>query len=136
MDIVGASAVSANERLKGGCMPEKNEDFQKNLTKVWEITQRQLDKMVKEATVLAKKSEVYLRDISGKGKIEAEILISKAKREKLYYDLGKTVAAVTGKNRKKKVELLQKELSGLNRNIKRNERLLKIKMSKKTQKSS
>ena len=67
-----------------------------------------------------------IKDISGKGKIEAEILISKAKREKIFYELGKAVAS-SSKSREKKIIQLRKQLSDLNRIIKRNERVLKIK---------
>ncbi|MFH1995416.1 MAG: hypothetical protein ABIJ27_00280 [Candidatus Omnitrophota bacterium] len=106
-------------------MPKQKQDFQKNLAKVWEATQKQLNTIVKEATVLAKKSEIYIKDISGKGKIEAEILIAKAKREKIYYELGKVVAGTGGKSRDKKVAELRKQIADLRKDMKRNEKLLK-----------
>ncbi|MFC1577179.1 hypothetical protein ACFL3N_02445 [Candidatus Omnitrophota bacterium] len=106
-------------------MTKKNQDLQKNLAQVWETTQKQLNTMVKEATVLARKSEAYIRDISGRGKIEAEILIFRARREKLYYELGKAVAGSSGKNREKKIEEIKGQVSELSKSIKHNEKLLK-----------
>ena len=107
-------------------MEKNNKDFQENLSKIWEMTQSQLTSLAKEASILAKKSEAYIRDISGKGKIEAEILIAKAKREKLYYELGKTMAcAKKSPGKEKKIEQLQRQIATLNREVNRNEKLLK-----------
>ena len=107
-------------------MPRNNKDeFHQNLSKIWEMTQDQLNKIAKEVTVLAKKSEAYIRDISGKGKIEAEILILKARREGIYYELGKTIAGPSRKDRDAKVALFKKQILEINKELKHKEKLLR-----------
>ncbi|MFC1704178.1 hypothetical protein ACFL1E_05290 [Candidatus Omnitrophota bacterium] len=92
--------------------------FQKDLEKLWPQTKKQLDKMAKEAMVLAKKSEKQLIALSEKGKLQFELTMLQLKKEQLFYNMGKLVSQKSkGKKKTAKVLKLKKELARLNRKI-------------------
>jgi hypothetical protein len=104
-------------------MPKKKSNLQKNLTKVWKKTKKQLNKAAQETSRLIKKGEGHIKDLSFKGKIKSEILILKTKRESLYYYLGRAVAISKTKTNKK-IEKIQKEINEINKEIKIKEKAL------------
>ncbi len=86
----------------------KNQMKQK-MEKMWKKTRKDLDKIITDTDGAMKKGEKYLKDISGKGKKNLDVLALSLQREKLYYELGKTISQISeGKavNVKKEHELL------------------------------
>ncbi len=70
----------------------KKEDFKKKIDKMWQVSKKDMEKVLKNAEILAKKGECYLKDKSVEGKVQLEIASLALQREKLYYELGKTLA--------------------------------------------
>ncbi|RKY36141.1 MAG: hypothetical protein DRP72_04415, partial [Candidatus Omnitrophota bacterium] len=60
-------------------------ELKRKIEKLWKPVKKDLDKILKETTSLAKKGESYLKDISEKGKENLELLSLFLKKEKLYY---------------------------------------------------
>ncbi len=96
----------------------KKFNMQKELEKLWPKTKKQLDRVAKDAMVLAKKSEKQLIELSEKGKIQFELTMLQVKKEQLFYKIGKAVAKNL-KRMKKTVTLakLDKELKSINSQI-------------------
>ncbi len=69
-------------------------DLRKKMDNLWKIAKKDLDKALKDTSTLAKKGEVYLKDVSEKGKDKVEALTLSLKREKMYYELGKALSAL------------------------------------------
>ena len=95
--------------------------FKKKVEKLWKSTRKDLSKFLKDAERLVKKGEVYIKDKSEKGKKELEIITLTVQRERLSYELGKTVAKHPNSKdgySKKALNLLNK-IKGINRKIKR-----------------
>ena len=70
----------------------KKEDLKKKIDKMWKASKKDMEKVMKNAEILAKKGEIYMKDKSAKGKVQLEIASLALQREKLYYELGKTLA--------------------------------------------
>ena len=70
-------------------------DMKQKMDIIWKKTRRDIDKLMKEADVMMKKGEKHLKDISGKGKNNLDVLNLTLQREKLYYELGKVVAQIS-----------------------------------------
>ncbi len=66
-------------------------ELKKKIKKIWKPVKKDLDRILKETTSLAKKGESYFKDISEKSKKKLELLSLSLKKEKLYYQLGKVV---------------------------------------------
>ena len=92
----------------------------KRLEQLWKSTKADVSKVAKDAALLIREGEEYIKDQSGKGKQKLENLSLVLKRERLYYDLGKTIANPS-KNKasynKKKQNLLN-QIQDLNLKIK------------------
>jgi len=69
-------------------------ELKRKIEKLWKPVKKDLDKILKETTSLAKKGESYLKDISEKGKENLELLSLFLKKEKLYYQLGKVISTL------------------------------------------
>ena len=70
----------------------KKEDLKKKIDEMWQVSKKDMEKVLKNAEMLAKKGEGYLKDKSAEGKTQLEIASLALQREKLYYELGKTLA--------------------------------------------
>lgn len=72
---------------------ENLKDFiQKEVEKIWPQAKKNISKFNKDASKLLKKSEKDMSLISKKIKTGVNKLVAKAKREELYYELGKAIA--------------------------------------------
>ena len=67
--------------------------LKKVVDKFWPRTKKELEKASKNAKVLLAKGEKYLKGVSEKGVQHTKKISLSLKREKLYYNLGKTIAA-------------------------------------------
>ncbi|MFA5038780.1 MAG: hypothetical protein WC732_03780 [Candidatus Omnitrophota bacterium] len=73
-------------------MEDLTKTIQKKIKEIWPDAQKHISKISKETLKTLKKSEKQLKAVYGKTKRSTEELILKAKREELYYQLGKRVA--------------------------------------------
>jgi len=106
-------------------------DFKKE----WEKTKVQLDKLGKQAVVLAKKGEDELVKISKQGKLHLDATALGLKIEKQYYSIGKEY--VLSKNASKpstKLDAMINEIADLEKEL--NALKAKIKKGAQTAKSS
>ncbi|MFC1645745.1 hypothetical protein ACFL2Y_01025 [Candidatus Omnitrophota bacterium] len=94
----------------------------KDFEKMWLETKHQVLKLSKETLDLLKKGEKEVVKASGKAKISIEIMVLKAKKEQLYYLIGKE-SVKRGKT--SKVDKLVKEVKSLNSQIGAQKKLLK-----------
>ena len=70
----------------------KADEFRKKIDKLWKASKRDMKKFMKNAECLAKEGESYIKDKSEKGKKQLEIAALALQRERLYYELGITLA--------------------------------------------
>lgn len=96
-------------------------ELKKKMDALWKIVKKDLDKGLKDTTTFAKKGEVYLKDVSEKGKEKVEALAFSLKREKLYYELGKVLSALPKSKwaRSKKIGDITLKIKDLTRQIKK-----------------
>ena len=78
-------------------MGSKKTDLQKDLNKFLDQAKEGFKSFGKELGILAKKSEKEIVKASKAGKIQLDIMGLKVQKEKLYYDIGKKVAALNAK---------------------------------------
>lgn len=74
-------------------MKKTKNSIQKEIEKIWPDAQKNISKINKDAIDLLKKGEKNLLNIYNTTKKKTEEIIYKAKREELYYELGKSVAS-------------------------------------------
>lgn len=100
-------------------MEDLNKMIQKKIQEIWPDAQETISKISKDAAKTLKKSEKQLKAAYEKTRQSAEQLVLKAKREELYYELGKSVAPllmpVHLKN--KKVRELHAQIKNLNKQL-------------------
>ncbi|MCQ9206208.1 MAG: hypothetical protein NG737_07860 [Omnitrophica bacterium] len=99
---------------------EKRVSLKKAVDKFWPRTKKELEKASENAKVLLAKGEKYLRGVSEKGVRHTKKISLSLKREKLYYNLGKTIAATASGNWKdnKKISDYLNAVKKLDRQIK------------------
>lgn len=103
-------------------MAKKQKDpFQEFVNQVWPKTKKELEKAADNAKKMLNKGEEYLREVSDKSVAQAKRLSLSIKKEKLFYDLGKTVAATSLDKLKtnKKVGVLLRAIRSLDSDIKK-----------------
>lgn len=66
--------------------------FSKEMHRLWGSTKKDLNKVLKDGALLIKQGEIYIKDRSEKGKEKLEAMALVLQREKLYYELGKSLA--------------------------------------------
>jgi hypothetical protein len=89
---------------------------------MWQDTRNHLAKLSRDTMDLLKKGEKEVVMASGKAKVNFEIMLLKAKKEQLYYLIGKE-SVKRGKSAK--ADRLIKEVEDLNKNITANKKLLR-----------
>ena len=99
-------------------MPAKKQDFEK----MWLETKQQVLKLSKETLNLLKKGEKEVVRASGKAKVGFEIMVLKAKKEQLYYLIGKEAVK---KGKSNKASKLINEVRDLSKQIAAQKKLLK-----------
>lgn len=102
-------------------MPATKKNLKKTLAKLWKASKKEFDKMTKETAVLLKKGEKHLKEASHKSKEAMELINASLQREKVFYQLGKTVSSLpkTKWPSSKKVNSLLKEHAKLTEEIKK-----------------
>ena len=105
----------------------KQDELKKNMDKLWKYVKKDLQATQEDMTRLLKSSEVQIKELSVKSKIKLEEMSAALEREKLYYDLGKTVSAAHKKNKKfdAKSPIILKKIRSLDTKIKKLQRLQK-----------
>lgn len=98
----------------------KVEELKSKINKLWESTKKDLEKALKDTNNLVKKGEGYIKDVSEKGKEKLEAMRLTLKKEKLYYELGKTVSSLPKSRwvKNKKVGKLVEDIKKIHREIK------------------
>lgn len=95
--------------------------IQKEVEKIWPQAKKNISKFNKDASRLLKKSEKDMEVISKKIKTGVDMLVGKAKREELYYELGKAVAAklTADQLKNKNISRIHKEIRAISRSLKK-----------------
>jgi len=88
-------------------MKTKKNPIQKEIEKIWPNAQKDLSKINKEANKFFRKSEKKIAQVYSGAKKKGEELILKAKREELYYELGKNVAHLLTSDQLKNKNILR-----------------------------
>ncbi|MCD6134959.1 MAG: hypothetical protein J7J25_05565 [Candidatus Omnitrophica bacterium] len=88
---------------------------------IWPKTKKELEKAVDKAKDALSKGESYIKTLSAKSAQKAEELSLKIKREKLIYDLGRTVASTSRAKlgESKKIAALLSQIKQIERAIKK-----------------
>ncbi len=96
----------------------------REIEKIWPQAKENIIKFNKDAGKLLKKSEKDLTVISRNIKSGVEKLVCKAKREELYYELGKIIAPLLTSDQLKDKNILKiySELQSLNKTLKKKSR--------------
>ena len=81
--------------------------IQKEIEKIWPQAKKNVTKINKDVLRLLKKSEKSLIDTYSNAKKKTEELIFKARREELYYELGKGVATLLTSDQLKNKNILK-----------------------------
>ena len=99
----------------------KMEELKKKIDSLWKLAKKDLEKVLKDTTKLMKKGEEYIKDLSERGKDKLEKLTLSLQREKLYYELGKTVSNLPKRRwvENKRIEEIVSKIRKINRQIKR-----------------
>ncbi len=80
-------------------MTVKKKDIQKDFAKFLDQTKDGFSRFGKDLGALVKKSEKEIVKVSKAGKIQFDIMNLAMQKEKLYYDIGKKVAAIKAKKK-------------------------------------
>lgn len=97
----------------------RKKEFKKRVDRLWVTTKKDLNNVLKDGTQLLKQGEIYIKDQSEKGKRKLEAMTLALEREKLYYELGKSLASQPKGRFSKKSEDLLIKIKKINRNIKK-----------------
>ena len=102
-------------------MENIKEAIQKEVEKIWPQAKKNIDKFNKDAAVVLKKSEKELITISKNIKTGVEKLVCKAKREELFYELGKNIAPLLTSDQLKNKNIMQiyTQMQELNKNLRK-----------------
>ncbi|MCF7872855.1 MAG: hypothetical protein K9L80_01440 [Candidatus Omnitrophica bacterium] len=102
-------------------MAKKKDFFQEIKTKHWPHARKELEKGIDNAKKMLSTGEKQIRQLSERGAERTRKIALQVKKERLIYDLGKTIAK-TAKNKwntTKKIDKLRKEIKGLEKEIKK-----------------
>ena len=102
-------------------MAKKKDTLKAAVEKAWPKTKKELERAMKNAKIMLSKGEKYLKDVSDKGVEQTKKISLSLKREKLYYDLGKTLAT-TSANKwggSKKIKTALSEIKKIDKDIKK-----------------
>jgi len=89
----------------------KKTELKKKIDRLWKLSKKDLERILKDTSRLAKKGEDYIREMSKKGEKNLEVMLLNLQKERLYYELGKSLANLS-KNKwssSKKAEALADE---------------------------
>lgn len=91
----------------------------KEIEKIWPEAKKNISKVNKDLTKLMKKSEKNLSDFYSNVKKKTDLLLLKAKREELYYELGKSLSPLLTSDQLKNKNILRisTEIRQLNKKL-------------------
>jgi len=91
----------------------------KEIKKIWPRAQKDIDRLGKDTAKLMKKTEKNLIDLYAQAKKTTQETILKAQREKLYYELGRSVASLLTSDQLKNKAILRldTEIRQINRKL-------------------
>jgi hypothetical protein len=100
-------------------MAKKN-TLRKDLEKIWKASQKELDNISRETGKLLKKGEEQLKKVTAESQKKMGLVNATVAREKLYYQLGKTLGSksVASWRKSKKAASIAKQISRLSKEIK------------------
>jgi len=100
-------------------MNDLKKTIQKKIEEVWPDAQKNISKISHKTLKTLKKSEKQLLAIYDKTKKKTEQLILQAKREELYYELGKAMAPLLSSDQLKNKTILKiySEIQGVNKQL-------------------
>lgn len=87
-------------------MENLKKKIQDELDKVWPVAQKNMTKMSKDINKLVAKSEKTVSELYKQTRKKTEELINKAKREELYYELGKNIVPLLTSDQLKNKNIL------------------------------
>lgn len=99
----------------------KKKVLKQKIDRLWKLSKKDLDKILKDTSRLAKQGEEYIKEISKKGERNLEIMLLSLQKERLYYELGKSLADLS-KSRwesSKKAENFLIKIKNISRKINR-----------------
>jgi predicted transcriptional regulator len=88
-------------------MENAKDYIQKEFEKIWPKAKKNITKVNKDLTKLMKRSEKNLIDVYSNVKKKTEAVIMRAKREELYYELGKNVTPLLTSDQLKNKNVLE-----------------------------
>ncbi|MBU3958645.1 MAG: hypothetical protein KKH29_06250 [Candidatus Omnitrophica bacterium] len=94
--------------------------IKQRINKLWKTGKKDFSKIMKDTSVLVKKGEAQIKEVSRDAEKNLEVIVLSLRREKLYYELGKTLSNVSQGNwasSKKAIDLFIK-VKDINRKIK------------------
>ena len=99
----------------------KKKSLEKKLQGMWKVARKDMEQVSKDTARFVKKGEDYIREISKKGEENLETMVLTLQRERLYYDLGKSLASLAKNKwtRSKKAEGALIKIKNISRKIKR-----------------
>ena len=105
-------------------MAKSKQPLQEVLANLWKSSKKDFEKMTKETSVLLKKGEEALKDVSQKSHDTLEAISATLKKEKLFYELGKCSSAMPKSkwSKNKKISSILKEISKLDKIIKKSKK--------------
>ena len=100
-------------------MAKKKDTLKYMVEEVWPKTKKELERGIESTKKILNKSEKYLKKVSERGAVQTTKLSLGLKKEKLYYDLGKTVARIspTKWSENKRIKLLLRQIRSLDSKI-------------------
>lgn len=101
-------------------MSKKKNQLKKDLLRLWNASQKEFDNITKETSKLLKKGEKQLKKVTAESQKKMELVNATVTREKLYYQLGKTLGSKSAASWKKskKATSIAKQISSLSKEIK------------------
>lgn len=95
--------------------------LKQKLDRLWKVGKKDLDRILKDTSHLVQKGEDYIKEVSKKGEENLETMVLALQREKLYYELGRSLSSLS-KNKwakSKKVESSLAKIKKISRKIRR-----------------
>ena len=101
-------------------MAKKKNLLKKDLVKLWNASQKEFDNITKETSKLLKKGEKQLQKVTAESQKKMELVNATITREKLYYQLGRTLGSKSATNwrKSKKASSISKQIGKLSKEIK------------------
>jgi hypothetical protein len=102
-------------------MAKRKQDLKNDLMKLWNASQKEFNNLTRETSKILKKGEKHLQKVTAESQKKMELINATITREKLYYQLGKTLGpkSQTSWINSKKAGSLSKQIKKFSSEIKR-----------------